>query len=295
MPKLIPQIALPVPLPILRPTSRFRRRKLLALTSLGLAGLVAGLLSGCSSLSQAATSLSPTGANYSALTGNWRFTSDVAVPVDLAGALAVEGTQVSGRLHTTAGPCAAAKEASFAVSGTIDGADRLLLSGQDDANHMFQIAGLLAPDRHSLVDPAVTVVGSCTGERTLQGHGLGGSTGQQYQSVTGSYQGSFTDSQGDALAVDASLSQPTTPDANGVYHLTGTATFASVPCLGSTVITSSTVTGNQISATYTDSNTGATVVGNGTFSADAQTLTITSWTLSGGCGSDAGSGILTHL
>ena len=283
------------PLPASRPTPRSRRRKLLALTSLGIAGLVAGLLSGCSSLSQTATARTPIPGNYAAVTGNWRFSATAGVPIELAGALAVEGTQVSGRLHVVSGPCTTATgTGSFAVSGAIDATGRLLLNGQDDATHSFQIAGPLAPDHRSLEDPDVTVSGSCAGEHVLRAMDNSAGTGQQYQPVTGNYEGAFTDTDGDGLAVNASLSQPTTPDTNGMYHLTGTATFASVPCLGSMIVTSSTVTGNQISATYTDSTSGATVVGNGTFSADAQTLTISSWTLSGSCGSDSGSGLLTH-
>ena len=289
-----PQLATPLPLPQLRPKRPHRRRRLLALTSLGLAGLVAGLLSGCSNLSQAASSMSSNAESYAEVSGNWSFSSSAAAAIDLAGALSVQRTQVSGRLHAVSGPCARMTGASFPVSGAIDASGRMTLNGHDDAENAFQIAGLLAADQHSLIEPALTVTGSCAEPRAMRPRDAGGSTGQQYQAVTGNYAGTFTDTDGDALAVNASLSQPTTADANGVYHLTGTATFAGVPCLGSPVVTSSTVTGNQISATYTDSATGATVVGDGVFSADAQTLTITRWTLSGDCGADSGSGLLTH-
>ena len=256
---------------------------------------MAGLLSGCSTISQTATAITPIPESYAAMTGNWRFTATAGVPIELAGALAVQGTQVSGRLHVVSGPCTSTTGmGDFAVSGAIDDTRRLQLSGQKDATHAFQIAGALAPDHRSLVEPVVTASGPCAADRVLQARDNSASTGQQYQPVTGNYDGTFTDADGDGLAVAASLSQPTTPDANGVYHLTGTATFAGVPCLGSPVVTSSTVTGNQISATYTDSTSGATVVGSGTFSADAQMLTISSWTLSGSCGSDSGSGLMTH-
>lgn len=114
---------------------------------------------------------------------------------------------------------------------------------------------------------------------------------QQYQPLSGIYSGTFTDSSGATLAVAATLSQPTTPDTNGVYHLTGYATFPNTSCLDAPVITDSVVTGDSIQATYTDQSTGGTVVGNGTFSPDAQTLTITDWILSG-CGDDTGNGQL---
>ena len=116
-------------------------------------------------------------------------------------------------------------------------------------------------------------------------------TAQQYQPLTGNYNGSFTDTSGAAFLVAATLSQPTTPDANGVYHLTGYATFPNTPCLSTPVITDSTVTGDSIEATYTGTATGGTVSGSGTFSADAQALTRTNWILSG-CGDDTGTGLL---
>lgn len=280
----------------LRPSSiRTRRRKLLAVTSLGLAGLVAGLLSGCSGATQVLSSGVPSAEGFAGVTGNWRFVSSGSV--ELAGALAVAGSHVSGHLHTVAGSCGSSEGAAFAVSGTIDAEGRLRLSGQDDAERGFAVSGIVGADQRSLVDPNVSMTGSCpinVVAHAVHAEDNAGTTGQQYQAVTGSYTGSFTDTDGDSLPVQATLSQPTSPDANGIYHLTGRATFAGVTCLSSPIVTSSTVTGNQISATYTDPNSGASVTGSGTFSPDAQTLTIDTWTLTGSCGPANGFGTLAH-
>ena len=92
----------------------------------------------------------------------------------------------------------------------------------------------------------------------------------------------------------AQLTQTGAADANGNFSLTGTGTFQPNPCVSSSVVTSSTVTGNAVSWTYTDPGTGAVVTASGSFDNTAATLTIDSYTLSGGpagC-SDTGSGVL---
>lgn len=274
---------------------RVGRRQLLALTSLGLAGLVAGLLSGCSNAMKAADPAEPAG-SYAALAGNWQFAS--GSDLVLAGSLSATGNSVTGRLHALAGGCADSS-VSFPVTGTIAADNTVTLDAPEFSGGAVHIVGTLAADERSLLTPTLAVAGSGACARAVEARSVVARTqapvsAVQYQAVVGNYSGNFTDSDGNNLAVSANLSQPTTPDANGVYHLTGSATFASAPCIGSPVITDSTVTGDQISATYTDSTSGATVTASGTFSSDAHTLTVTSWTLSGSCGSDNGTGILVH-
>ncbi len=287
---------IPTPLPIQRPIRPIRKRKLLAITSLGLAGLLAGLLTSCSGGTEAVSSANTQ--SYAGITGNWRFASGSTGGLILAGALSANNNIVSGRLHAVAGACASSLSTSFPVSGSVDTEGNVVLSAANIAGGSLEIAGVLAPDQHSLVSPTLTMTGgSCATAKerdAVTSRGQGGGTAVQYQAVTGNYTGTFIDSSGASMAVDATLSQPTTPDANGVYHLTGTATFASAPCIGSPVVTDSTVTGDQLSTTYTDAGSGATVIASGTFSSDARTLTITSWTLSGNCGADSGLGTLTQ-
>ena len=118
----------------------------------------------------------------------------------------------------------------------------------------------------------------------------------QYQTISGAYAGSFVDGDGYSLPVTATLTQTTQPDATGMFHLTGNATFPGNPCLTAPVITDSTVTGSSLSATYSEQQNGQTntVVASGIFNQDASVLTITNWTFSGGCGSDTGTGVLTR-
>ena len=285
-------------LPARRTGVRPHRRKLLALTSLGVAGVLAGLLSGCSSSPSGTPAAAATSANVSpALAGNWQFTSGPTVR--FAGALAVTNDLVTGLLHPVGMACSASS-APFAVHGTVSPEGKLTLNSATTgfAGGTLSITGAVASDSRSLISPSLSFTGgTCATNPSPNALHPGNEvvpTGQQYQPITGSYTGTFTDTHGAAGAVDATLSQPTQADGNGVYHLTGTATFANNPCLVSPVITDSTVTGDQISATYTDPNTRASITGTGTFSADASTLTINNWVLSGDCDSDTGTGLLSR-
>ena len=93
------------------------------------------------------------------------------------------------------------------------------------------------------------------------------------------------------MAVSANLQQSSAADANGYYHLSGTATFANNPCLNAPIVTDSVINGATITATYTDSQTGNSITGTGTFDSTASTLTVTNWTLTGtGQCADSGTG-----
>ena len=277
-----------------------RKRRLAALTTLGLAGLVVGLLSGCSTANSSGMNTQTTAPSnsFAAVTGNWKFTTGTSAHLSaLAGALTVSGTTVTGTLHPLVATCAASTNL-LQVAGTIDASGFLTMTSSDLAGGQLSISGNLAEDRRSLTNPTITITaGICSLTSARSGspvaHLTSTASAQQYQSVTGNYTGSFTDSDGATLAVSANLSQPTTPDTNGVYHLTGYATFPDNPCLSAPVITDSTVTGDTIETTYTDSQSGGTVMATGTFSTDAQTLTLSNWTLSG-CGDDTGTGLLSR-
>ena len=280
------------PVPTTRPRRPGRRRKLAALTTLGLAGLLAGFLAGCGSTNSPQLSAAVTSKSYAAAAGNWKFTSGASA---FAGALTVSGTSVTAILHPLDATCAASGGA-FTASGTISATDSLSLTSSNLTGGKLAIAGTLAPDQHSLTSPTITVTGGtcATGATRAPSSSpriAAAPSAQQYQPLTGNYNGTFTDLSGATLTIAATLSQPTIPDANGVYHLTGYASFPNTPCLATPVITDSTITGDTIQATYTDKDSGSTVVGNGTFSPDAQTLTITNWILSG-CGDDTGTGLL---
>lgn len=284
---------------------RRRNRKILTLGALGAVGLLAGLLAGCSgglNATPAAVPAADTTA-HAALAGNWKFSSPATNSRGLssvAGSLAVKGTAITGTLHPLSGTCAVANT-PFAVAGSVDAHNLLTLSSTAFAGGAFSLSGTVADDQRSLSNATYTIAGGACAfpsassvPNAVSPRDAAPVTAQQFQPISGSYAGSFSDSSGVTLPLTANLSQPTTPDANGVYHLTGYATFDHNPCLNTPVVTDSTVTGDTISATYTDATTHNTVVGTGTFSADASTLTISNWSLTGSCGGDEGTGHLAR-
>ena len=262
-------------------------RKLLALTSLGLAGLLAGLLAGCAATSSSTPAASTQ--TYADLAGNWQFTSaGNPTLTSLAGSLTVSGANVSGILHPLAGACLTpANSGPFPVSGNISSAGLLTLSSASFPGGAFHLTGTLAANQHSLQNPAYTVSGGSCAASTPALARLSPqdnptiTIAQQYQPISGTYTGNFSDSDGIILAVSANLQQSSAPDSNGYYHLSGTATFANNPCLNTPVVTDSVINGASITATYTDAQTGNSIIANGTFDPTATTLTVSNWTLSG--------------
>lgn len=272
-------------------------RKLLALTSLGLAGLLAGLLAGCSTSSTRSTTAPMP--SYADLAGNWQFTSSANPTLtSLAGSLTVDGPNVTGMLHPLAGACVTGPTAApFAVSGTISSAGLLTLTSTSFTGGTLHLTGTLAANQRSLQNPAYTVSGGICAAATPALARLTPqdnptiTIAQQYQPISGTYTGNFSDPDGVILAVSADLQQSSSPDANGYFHLSGTATFANNPCLNTPVVTDSVINGATVTATYTDSATGNSIIATGTFDPSATTLTVSNWTLSGATScADSGTG-----
>ncbi|GAA3752434.1 hypothetical protein [Terriglobus aquaticus] len=250
-----------------------------------------------------------TGSTSAAVTGNWRLAAQAqpasqsqvaaftgSLQVIQAGGGALPST-VQGVVHAVALPSQQAS--TLCVSPTV----AIPLTGSTAAD------GTLTLTSSKFANGGVlTVRGSYdAASRTLKAAQIGvagGSCGfavqpaiaAQYQPIQGTYTGTFTSTGGSNLGVSAQLTQTSAPDPNGNYSLQGSATFAANPCLGSTVVTSSTVSGGTVSFQYTDSTTGAAVSASGTYDPNAGTLTIGSYTLTGNtqaC-SDTGTGVLQH-
>jgi hypothetical protein len=274
------------------PKKRRSKKNLIKVASLGVAGLIAGFLSGCSGVSkvEAATS-------YTHVIGNWQFSSSsansAALP-GLAGSLTVEGSQVSGILHPLASPydCATYKT-SFPVTGSIDPSGNLSLTSSGFSGGNLTLTGKLSGSQNTLTNASYSVTkGACA---LLSSH----ATGAEFSPINGTYSGTVHSNTGKSLAVSTFLSQNTQPDNNGTYHLEGNSTLASMQsCLPTQpTVSESTVTGSSLNATYTETSgsTLITMVVNATFNQDASALTINSYQIRGGhCDGDSGHGSLTR-
>jgi hypothetical protein len=164
------------------------------------------------------------------------------------------------------------------------------VTGTNVAGGILTISGTLAANGKSFSNATYNVAGgSCAFAAAVTG-----ATAQDYTPITGNYTGNFSDPNGQVLMVAASLTQSPSSDANGNFTLTGTGTFPSNPCFNSPVTVSNTqVTGGSFTFTDADATTQNSVTASGTFSTDGTTLTVTNWTLTGPCGPDSGTGLLT--
>ncbi len=277
-------------------------RRILAVTSIGLAGLLVGLLAGCSAGIANTTSSS----SYTEASGNWQFKSTASAAArlsSLGGSLTVDGTTVSGILHplSATGQCLSTST-PVAVAGSIDLAGHLTISGPISRG-TFTLSGTLSTDRKTLTGATYTVSGGdCAfpADKAVLAHDDPSNpaspvTAQQYQPVNGTYAGTLTTRDGETFSLSSTLTQASQPDADGIYHVTGTAASPGNTCLPTSLpATASTIDGGNISTTYTDPATGTSIIATGTTSPDGTTITIASWSITSVCGSDSGIGILSR-
>jgi hypothetical protein len=251
----------------------------LAVASLALVGCSSGLVS----------TVAP---SVISVTGNWQLSSTAPaaakVPV-LSGELTGAGASITGIFHPSAATTCVSPSTSIELTGSADAQNAITLTGPNFAGGTLTVKGTLASDGRSFSNASYNIVGgSCALAQAVPANA------QSYADVTGNYAGGFSDPQGNVLSITSTLSQNPTGDSNGNFLLSGTATLPNNPCFISPVtVSNSQVTGGSFTLTYSDTNTGNSVTGSGTFSTDGTTLTVTNWVLTGPCGPDSGTGLLT--
>jgi hypothetical protein len=254
------------------------------------AALLTLLIAGCSV--DRTTSSSP---SSPAISGNWQFTStdpSAANLPQISGSISGTTSAFTATFHPTYANACVTPQTLLTFTGAVDSANILRMTSAPFGQG--SVLTLTANYSGSaLTNATYTIAGGTCAFASAK---IAPTTGTQLQPISGNYQGTFTDSFNDVIPVTAALTQSAQPDANGIFHVTGSATFPGNPCLPSPVITDSTITGNTLSTTYTQQQGSITntVVASGTFDATATTLTITNWTLTGSCGPDHGTGTLTH-
>jgi hypothetical protein len=225
------------------------------------------------------------------VSGNWQVTaSGTGVPLPLiSGSLSGGTGTLGGVLHADATTGCATATDPIAVTGTTDSKNVTTFTGSV-AGGTLTIAGTLSADGRSMTNATVNVSGGqCAFASRAQAQV------QNYNSVTGTYVGTFSDAKGPVMNVTASLKQSATGDTDGNFTLSGTGSFGSNPCFVSPVtVVNSQVTGGSFVLTYTDNTTGNSVTATGTFSTDGTTLTVSNWSLTGPCGADSGTGVLSQ-
>jgi hypothetical protein len=228
------------------------------------------------------------------VSGNWQISASGSVPLpQISGSLTdgtvnLGSTPVKGVFHANVASACAKVTDLINVTGTTDSKGITTLTGPI-AGGTLTVTGTLAADGRSLSKATVNVSGGQCAFATAAQAAV-----QNFSSVTGSYAGTFSDATGPVMNVKASLTQSPDGDTSGNFTLSGTASLGTNPCFVSPVpVVNSQVTGGTFLLTYTDNTKGNSVTATGTFSADGKTLTVTSWSLTGPCGADTGTGTLT--
>lgn len=224
------------------------------------------------------------------VSGNWQVSATgtgVTLP-QLSGSLVGTNETFTGILHADATTGCATANQPITITGKTDDKGAITLTGPV-AGGTLTISGGLSSDGRSLTNATENISGGqCAFTNSVKANV------QNYNSVTGTYAGTFSNAQKPVMNVTANLTQSPDGDSNGNFTLSGTGNFGTNACFVSPVtVVNSLVTGGTFVLTYTDNTTGNSVTATGTFSPDGTTLTVTKWSLTGPCGSDQGTGTLS--
>ena len=255
-------------------------------TSLALAVTLAVALTGCS----------PEGSVYTtdtvSVAGNWQFSSSAAAATklpSLSGVLSGTGSSITAILHSDSSTSCVAPTTAIALTGTTSAQGITTLTSSNFPSGTLTISGTLALDGKSFTSATYTVAGSTSCAFASPAN----ATANDFNPISGTFTGKFSDAAGPVLTVSALLAQSPTSDANGNFTLTGEASFGNACFSNNVPISNTQVTGGNFTFTYADPVTTNSVVATGTFSTDGATLTVSNWTLTGPCGPDSGTGTLT--
>jgi hypothetical protein len=224
------------------------------------------------------------------LSGNWSFAPNAsAVALNLGFTQGAYET-VSAVAHLNGANCIS-PTTNILLTGSVGGTNQMLLISSPFNGTTLTLKGQVTPDGKEIANASWSFAGgNCASMGTAE------VTATDYSEISGTYNGTFLDAGGNQLPVSAFVEQTTQPDQNGQFSLSGTATFPSNSCFSQQpTLTTSLVTGSNLSMTYTDFGSGATLTASGTFNSAATQLTIANWSIAGGsCNGDSGTGLLTE-
>ncbi len=224
------------------------------------------------------------------LSGNWSFApGNYGVILNLGFTQgAYETVSAVARLN---GVSCVSPATDILLTGSVGGDNQMMLVSTPFNGTTLTLQGQVTGDGKGIAGATWAFAGgNCN---TL---GKADVTATNYSNINGTYTGNFVDASNDQLAVSALLEQTTQPDLNGQFSLSGTASFPGNKCFAQQpTLTTSLITGNSLSMTYTDTASGAVLTASGTFNGAANQLTITSWSIVGGaCNGDSGTGMLAE-
>ncbi len=222
------------------------------------------------------------------LSGNWAFapsTSNVVLNLGFMQG-AYETVSAVARLNGTS---CISPTTDILLTGSVGGDNQMMLVSSAFNGTTLTLQGQVSGNGKGMAAAKWTFTGG-----NCASLGTSPVSATNYSAINGTYTGNFVDGSGNPLSVSALLEQTSQPDLNGQFSLTGTATFPGNSCFTSQPsVTTSMVTGSNLSMTYSDPLTSTMLTAVGTFNATASQLTITNWSISGGkCNGNAGTGSL---
>jgi|HubBroStandDraft_5_1064220.scaffolds.fasta_scaffold280693_1 hypothetical protein len=246
---------------------------------------------GCGGSGSAGTPVGPTPptpppATYPSLTGNWALTANSTVTplVTQIGAYVTNtnGT-VSGIVHPLNSPCYSLAQ-DVPITGTVTTAGAVSATSSPEGGQVLTLTGNVASG--VLSGGTYSIAGGCgAGDK-------GTVTGYIVPAYTNTYTGTF------ASVSDISIGAVITtvqsgPDVNGLYSVTGSATFTNSPCFASATISSSEISGAYIEVILA-ANDGSQVTFDG-YITDSTGKTISGdYEVEGGkCSGDHGTGSIS--
>lgn len=244
------------------------------------------LLSGCGGGSSSTTPPPPT--PLSLQSGNWDFsaTSSSGPSFLIGGNVVQTGTSITGGVHVVNSTCITAST-PVPITGSISGQTATVTS-----------AAVASQTINATLSGSPTAL---NGTYSVTGTGCAGGdkgtiAGVLVPSVTGTWKGAFVSSVvANPTVITTAVITEGAADANGLFSLTGTATYSGSPCFAS----GTTATGSAISGRTNDvilkNNDGSTVEFVGFLTSPASPTQMTgTYTVSGGlCNGDSGSGTLS--
>jgi hypothetical protein len=226
------------------------------------------------------------------ISGNYDLTATSQVVANtsfIGGALNSDSAgHITGTMHVAQSSCYSLIT-DVPVTGTVNAQGQLSVTTASVGSQVVNVTANVSSDASTISSGTYTITGGCAGGD----HGT--ITGFRMQPFTATYSGNFISVFGPpTVSVSVPLSQSSTADSDGFFHITGTATIGGTTCFSSATVSNSVVAGEAMLLELT-TNTGATIdfVGLAT---DSSAKTVSgNYSVSGGaCSGDHGTGTVSH-
>ncbi len=248
--------------------------------------LIALLAPGCGGKSggTGSTTSTPT---YPSITGNWSLAASSQVTSQtflMGGYLTNTDGTVSGTLHILNSPCYSLTE-DVPFTGTITTAGAFSATSTQIASQTITVSGTISGS--TLSSGTYSITGGCAnGDK-------GTVTGYIVPPFTNTYTGTFVSGL-TSVGVSVTTSQ-SGPTSDGIYQVTGSATFTGSPCFSSGTITASEIAGGYMEVTISTPNGGTLEFAGEITNSSGKTITVTYEVTAGTCAGNSGSGSLSAV